>query len=180
MSAALELIRKVEANGGQLRVDGEYLVIAPKRAGEPLVDELRQHKSEIIELLHKRPDTSVGSPQDDGWGTWLLERCVFRDRWWGGTGALHLDLARWCIAHGRPVPTSRRAFEAVLQSEGFQVTSDGLVYGLILEADLEAHERFHAAPDPEEAAAPSLSPDATPAVNRLRTNSIWRRRRNGL
>jgi hypothetical protein len=32
MSAALELIRTVEANGGRFRVDGEYLVIAP---GEP-------------------------------------------------------------------------------------------------------------------------------------------------
>ena len=142
MSAALELIRAVEANGGQLRVDGEYLVIAPKDAAEPLIDELRQHKSEIIDLLQKRPDAAE-SPQDDGWGIWLLERCVFRDRWWGGTGALHLDLARWCMAHKRPIPASRRAFVAALQTEGFQVTSDGLVYGLILKSDLEAHERFH-------------------------------------
>jgi hypothetical protein len=136
MSAAQELIRTVEANGGHFRVDGEYLVIAPKDAAEPLIDELRQHKSEIIDLLQKRPDTPAGSPQDYGLGIWLIERCVFRDRWWGGTGALHLDLAGWCIAHRRPVPASRRAFVAVLQSEGFQVTSDGLVYGLILKADL--------------------------------------------
>jgi hypothetical protein len=68
---------------------------------------------------------------------------------------LHLDLASWCIAHMRPVPASRRAFVAVLQSEGFQVTSDGLVYGLILKADLETHERFDAAPDSVETAAPA-------------------------
>jgi hypothetical protein len=156
MSAALDLIRTVEANGGRLRVDGEYLVIAPKDAAEPLIDQLRQHKSEIIDLLQKRPDATE-SAQDDGWGIWLLERCVFVDRWWGGTGALHLDFASWCIAHSRPIPASRRAFVAVLQSEGFQVTSDGLVYGLILKADLEAHERFHVAPDPVETAAPTLS-----------------------
>jgi hypothetical protein len=155
MSAALELIRTVEANGGQLRVDGQYLVIAPRDAGEPLIDELRQHKSEIIDLLQKRPDAAE-SLRDDGWGIWLLERCVFRDSWWGGTGALHLDFASWCIARMQPVPASRRAFVAALQSEGFQVTSDGLVYGLILKADLEAQVQFHTAPDPVETAAPSL------------------------
>jgi len=45
MNAALELIRTVEANGGQLRVDGEYLVIAPEAAAAPVIEELRQHKS---------------------------------------------------------------------------------------------------------------------------------------
>jgi hypothetical protein len=155
MSAALELIRTVEANGGHLRVEDGWLVIAPEDAAAPVIEELRQHKSEIIDLLQRRPDTLAGSLQDDGWGLWLLERCVFRDRWWGGTGALHLDFASWCITHMRPVPASRRAFVAVLQSEGFQVTSDGLVYGLILKADLETHERFHAAPDSVETAAPA-------------------------
>ena len=50
MNAALELIRTVEAmvvSSGSMG----YLVIEPKNAGEPLIDELRQHKSEIIDLL---------------------------------------------------------------------------------------------------------------------------------
>jgi hypothetical protein len=55
MSAALELIQIVEANGGQLRVEDGWLVIAPGDAAEPVIEELRQHKPEIIELLAQRP-----------------------------------------------------------------------------------------------------------------------------
>lgn len=40
------------------------------------------------------------------------------------------------------MPASRVAFVTALQSEGFQVTSDGLVYGLVLKSDLEAHLRL--------------------------------------
>ena len=138
MSAAQELILTVEANGGQLRIDGGDIVIAPGEAAAPVIDELRQHKSEIIGLLQDRHDMPLEDPLDDGWGLWLLERCVYRDHCWGGAGALYLDLALWCVDYGRRVPASRRAFVAALQTEGFQVTSDGLVYGLILKADLEA------------------------------------------
>jgi hypothetical protein len=60
---------------------------------------------------------------------------------------LHLDLSRWCADHGRPVPESRAAFVAALQTESFAVTTDGLVYGLMLKADLEAHERFQNPPE---------------------------------
>ncbi len=137
MSAAFDLIRAVEANGGHIRVDGEYLVIAPGDAAEPVIEELRQHKAEIIGLLQNRLDSPVEGTQDVGSGLWLLERCVYRDRWRGGTSALYVDLVRWCVDHGRPVPASRAAFVMELQAEGFQVTSDGLVYGLTLRDDLE-------------------------------------------
>jgi hypothetical protein len=138
MSAALDLIRKVEANGGHLRVDGEYLVIAPGEAAAPVMEELRERKAEIIGLLQSRPDWPLGSPLDDGWGLWLLEQCAFRDRCWGGSGALYFDLARWCAEHGQLAPASWRAFVTSLQTQGIQVTSDGLVFGLILKVDLEA------------------------------------------
>ena len=55
MSAALELIRTVEANGGCLRIDGEYLVIAPGEAAAPVMEELRQHKAELMAELARRP-----------------------------------------------------------------------------------------------------------------------------
>jgi len=97
----------------------------------------------------------VEGPIDEGWGLWLLEHCAFRDRWWGGTGALYLSLARWCASHGRPVPASRRAFVTALQGEGFQPTSDSLVYGLVLKADLEAHEQFQPAPNPARTTVPA-------------------------
>jgi hypothetical protein len=60
MSAALELIRAVEANGGRFRVDGEYLVIAPGEAASPVMEELRQHKAELLAELAQRPAMPAG------------------------------------------------------------------------------------------------------------------------
>jgi len=51
MRTAQELIRTVVANGGQLRVEDGWLVIAPEDAATPVLEELRQHKAEIIGLL---------------------------------------------------------------------------------------------------------------------------------
>jgi hypothetical protein len=60
MSAALELIRTVEANGGRLRVDGKYLVIAPVEAAAPVMEEIRQHKAELMAELARRPAMPAG------------------------------------------------------------------------------------------------------------------------
>ena len=57
---ALELIQRVEANGGRFRVDGEYLVIAPKEAAAPVMEELRQHKAELMAELARRPAMPTG------------------------------------------------------------------------------------------------------------------------
>jgi hypothetical protein len=154
----MELVQAVEANGGRFTVEGEWLVVYPTEAGAPLLEELRQHKPEIIALLQSRTEQETGpAPDSDVLGLWMLARCVYRDRCFGGVGALYVDLARWCADHGRPVPASRRAFVTALQAAGFAVTTDGLVYGLMLTEDLEAHERFQAAPEgsgqPERATA---------------------------
>jgi hypothetical protein len=60
MSAALELIRAVEANGGRFRIDGEYLVIAPGEAAAPVMEELRRHKAELLAELARRPAMPAG------------------------------------------------------------------------------------------------------------------------
>ena len=60
MNAALELVRAVEANGGRLRVEDGWLVIAPGNAAGPVIEELRQHKAEIIDLLAQRPAMPAG------------------------------------------------------------------------------------------------------------------------
>ena len=60
MSAALELIRAVEANGGRFRVDGEYLIIAPGEAAAPVIDGLRRHKAELLAELARRPAVPSG------------------------------------------------------------------------------------------------------------------------
>jgi len=134
MNTAIELVQAVEANGGRLTVEGEWLVVCPGEAGAPLVEELRQHKPEIIALIQSRTEPETDC---EVLGLWMLERCVYRDRCWGGTGVLCLSLARWCAQHGHPTPASRRAFEAALLAAGFSVTTDGLVYGLTLLDDLD-------------------------------------------
>jgi|GEM_PF-2201196 len=147
MNEAEELMRIVEQRGGRLTIEGEKLVIEPEEAALPLVDSLRTHKPQIVALLQCRIEQETESALDDPLpGEWLLERCVYRDRCFGGVGALYLDLARWCADHGQTAPESRRAFTATLQAEGFAVTTDGLVYGLILGEDWKACERAHAAP----------------------------------
>ena len=131
MSRAAELIRGIESIGGEIWVDGTELVISPGDVAVLVLEELRQHKVEIIALLDSR-NSSADRTDDSLDGEWMLERCVYRDRWWGGVGALYLDLARWLAERGKAVPASRLSFVRALQTEGFQVTSDGLVYGLTL------------------------------------------------
>ena len=148
MSEAEELIRIVEGRGGHLFIEGEKLVIEPEEAALPLVDSLRTYKPEIVALLQSRTEQETESaPENDALGLWMLERCVYRDRCFGGVGALFLDLARWCADYGQIALESRRAFTAALQAEGFAVTTDGLVYGLMLGEDLETVMHFQGVPD---------------------------------
>lgn len=54
MNEALEVIKAIEASGGRITVEGDNLVIAPRRAGIPLLPRLREHKPEILALLQSR------------------------------------------------------------------------------------------------------------------------------
>lgn len=148
MSPVLELVRLVEENGGRIRIDGSDLVISPREAALPVLEELRRYKAEIVALIQSVTGQATDAePDGDALpGEWLLDRCIYRDRCWGGIGALYLDASRWCAEHTRPAPESRRAFVAALQAEGFAVTTDGLVYGLMLAEDWEAHQRFQNPP----------------------------------
>jgi len=148
MTPAAELVQIVEQRGGRLFIEGEKLVIEPEEAALPLVDSLRAYKPEIVALLQSRIEQEMESaPENDALGLWMLARCVYRDRCFGGVGALYLDLSRWCADHGQTAPESRRAFAAELQAEGFAVTTDGLVYGLMLGEDLETVMHFQGVPD---------------------------------
>jgi hypothetical protein len=116
MMAAL-LIQNVEANGGQLRVEDGWLVIAPEEAATPYLDELRKHKAEIIGLLqpqdhvcdentHQQKPESVGAlrpgcqPAADptAWLQpflwWLDAECTLQPRGFGGVNALHRAFSR--------------------------------------------------------------------------------------
>src|SRR5271157_3919785 len=62
---ALDLIQIVEANGGHLRVEDGWLVIAPGEAAAPVMEELRKHKAELIAELARRPAMPAGVRSDE-------------------------------------------------------------------------------------------------------------------
>jgi hypothetical protein len=57
---ARQLIQAIEQRGGYFVRKGDDLTIYPREAGLPLVEELRAHKGEIIEVLAERPEVPAG------------------------------------------------------------------------------------------------------------------------
>ena len=137
MRTAQELIRKVVANGGQLRVEDGWLVIAPEDAATPVLEELRQHKAEIIGLL----ESTCILPDDPAvwrksFARWLESTCVRHPRCFGGVGCLHIAFCEWEVRQGG-VPCPRDTFEHLLDESRFLV---GEVAGVALVSDLTSRE----------------------------------------
>ena len=143
MRTALELIRTVVANGGQLRVEDGWLVIAPEDAATPVLEELRQHKAEIIGLL----ESTCILPDDPAvwrksFARWLESTCVRHPRCFGGVGCLHIAFCKWESGRGG-VPCSRDTFERLLVESGFltgEVAGVALVSGLTFREDFEPYQ----------------------------------------
>lgn len=142
MSAALELIETVRANGGWLRVEGDTLVIAPDSAALPVVGELRKHKVEIIRLLETNSVFPIQDPE--AWrapfAEWLKSECVYHPRAFGGLACLHRDYCEWEIARDG-VPCTGETFTALLSESGFlmgEIRGTVLVSGLVFKSDATA------------------------------------------
>ncbi|MGA3159880.1 MAG: hypothetical protein ABSC77_01600 [Terracidiphilus sp.] len=60
MNSALELIQVVESAGGRFMVDDGRLGIIPATAAKPVMEELRQHKMELLAELARRPAMPAG------------------------------------------------------------------------------------------------------------------------
>jgi hypothetical protein len=72
---------------------------------------------------------------------WVLARCVFRDRAWGGIKALHKNYVGWCDQVALDVPAGLATFEKLLREFCSFTTKNGLVYGVLLEEDWESWKR---------------------------------------
>jgi hypothetical protein len=68
---------------------------------------------------------------------WLEQRCLYQERYRGGVASLHLDYVLWC-GQELDVPCSLSCFQVWLALQGFQLSSFGLVHGLVLKVDLSA------------------------------------------
>jgi hypothetical protein len=60
MTDVQALIEYVETAGGRFVVDGDRLGIFPRTVAAPVVEELRQHKPAIMDLLSRRPRMPAG------------------------------------------------------------------------------------------------------------------------
>jgi hypothetical protein len=91
---------------------------------------------------------------------WALERCVWRERAWGGLGILYRDFSHWCLVRSIGSP-SRAQLERALDKQGFTLDRNrGLCTGLLLRDGLWG---FPAPASP----SPSVTPQRTyslPAV----------------
>lgn len=139
MSTPMELIQAVETAGGRLSVEDEYLVIDPRKAGEPIAAELRRHKAEIRSLLLER-DAAWRKPFEQ----WLRLECVLRPRDFGGLNCLSRSFSAWAGTQNRATH-SRDLFERLLKENDFvigEVCGTVLVSGLMLREDVLSIERF--------------------------------------
>jgi len=140
MSTPIELIQAVEARGGRLSVEDEYLVIDPRKAGEPLMEELRRHKAEIITVILERAALRWRNPFEQ----WLRLECALRPRDFGGLNCLHRSFSAWA-GEQDGATCSRDVFERLLKEHDFVfagVCGVVLVAGLMLREDVESVVRF--------------------------------------
>ena len=144
MNTAIELVQAVEANGGRQTVEGEWLVVCPGEAGAPLVEELRQHKPEILALLRNRNEKGCAVPSSDSaewraaFSQWVTTDCVGHWRLHGGVGRLHVAFCESEVGRGA-VPCSRADFEVLLREQGWEIEQPlALVNGLMLRVDVDA------------------------------------------
>ena len=136
-------------------IDGDRLGIVPREAAAPWVDELTARKAEIIALIQPLAHDPEAWMED--FHRWALDRCVYRHRCFGGIGALCSDFGEWAVAHSS-VPCTRQTFERLLTDFGF-FFAEGMIYGLILKADLWALEpRPEASPEPMNSRSTRKSP----------------------
>lgn len=134
---ASELLDAVAAGGGKVWLHGDKL-----RARLPdnlmcLVDEMRDLKPQLIELLIESAPDSPDVWRED-FARWAAESCIRRDGRGDSAsiGCLLLDFGEWSCAHNS-VSCKRATFERLLWDAGFRC-ADGLVEGIVLKADLEA------------------------------------------
>ncbi|MHB2006835.1 MAG: hypothetical protein ACYCOX_02175 [Acidobacteriaceae bacterium] len=60
MTSAVEIVEAITSRGGQLWLDGQLLRYRLPATMGPMVDTLRTHKPEIVELLEQRPVMPLG------------------------------------------------------------------------------------------------------------------------
>lgn len=142
------IVTMVEQIGGSLWVDGATLRFKLPDSCRPLIEELREHKAEIVARISQQEQMPSEDPAAwvEDFHRWALSNCRYQDRRFSMIGALHLDFCEWAPAHDS-VPCRLQTFERLLKASGFLI-ADGWVSGLCLARWLtrEERKRLEAAP----------------------------------
>lgn len=139
---AAEILDVVSDAGGLIWLEGDKLRARLPETLRPLVETLREHKFEIIELLAQHsvplPTEPLYDPAE--WRTafarWMASDCIVHWRLHGSVGGLHVAFSEWEVGQDE-VPCSRAVFEWLLREQGWEIHPVlALVDGLMLRKDL--------------------------------------------
>jgi hypothetical protein len=136
MNPATQLIYTVEEHGGRFRIEGESLVVAPRKAWEPFADQLRQYKPQIIDALKEREIAAWREP----FTLWMNSSCVRHGRFFTNVASLYRSFAQWQAEQNASAPTLA-VLERLLTKSDFliaDVQGVWLVSGLAFRDDLKA------------------------------------------
>lgn len=142
---AAQLVYLIESLGGTVALssDNQRVRCRLPRSAENLVDEVRLHRNEILELLRENSDqTSVCASNErrpqlaDLVSEWLKRQCVTGPQFASNPKILHREFSRW--AEVCPTRDSEDVFIHRLQKLGFPLDDYKMLIGLALTIDIES------------------------------------------
>lgn len=116
-----------------LALNGERIQYDVPKAVRALLDAVRVHRGEVLQLLRQRQETTKQQIS-----RWMAGRCTQARRAWGAEEFLYRDFAAWCHQHNE-VSSSRGLFCAILD-EWFERDDTGW-RGLCLSMDFAGSMR---------------------------------------
>lgn len=133
-----QILQEIEAAGGVLALNGERIQYDVPKAVRALLDAVRVHRGEVLQLLRQRHETAKQQVS-----RWMAVRCTQDRRAWSAEDFLYRDFAAWCHQHNE-VSSSQGLFCAILD-EWFERDDTGWL-GLCLAVDFAGFMRHRNEP----------------------------------
>jgi hypothetical protein len=130
---APQIIQEIETAGGILALKGDRIAYDMPKSARGLVDVLRLHREEVLQVLRERHDAAKHQVS-----RWMAARCAAPKnpaRVWASEESLYRDYGEWCEQSGQTI-IPREQFAATL-TETFGREQDGW-QGLCLAVDWAA------------------------------------------
>jgi len=105
---ASDIVQQIEAAGGVLALNGNRIQYDVPKAAGALLDAVRVHRGEVLEVLRQRQETAR-----EHVSRWMGMRCTQSPQAWGAKKFLYRDFAAWCREHNE-APDSRGLFSVIL------------------------------------------------------------------